>query len=202
MTLAHAAIATRVRQKLSSRDKLKRILSPILPTGPYIFMTITCRAHLLEAELRRPASATPAHRGQTSTAPRAWQESTMRDKLQLKYHARAAARASTGLLKDKPLKHRARPAARASTGLLKDKRLRLRARPAARASTGWLQDKPLKHLARSAARASTGWTDPLKHRARPAARASTGLLKDKRLRHRARPAARASTGLLQDKPVV
>jgi hypothetical protein len=36
----------------------------------------------------------------------------------MKYRARPAARASTGLLRHKPLKHRARPAALASTGLL------------------------------------------------------------------------------------
>jgi hypothetical protein len=93
--------------------------------------------------------------------------------------ARAAARASTGLLQDKPLKHRARAAARASTGWKLEETAKRRARPAARASTGLLQDKQLNH------------------RARPAALVSTGLLQDKPLQHRARPVPRTRTLLLR-----
>ncbi len=62
--------------------------------------------------------------------------------------AQTALRASTGLLRDKPLKHRARPAAWASTGLLQDNPLNHRARPATRASTGWKQEDLPRHPAR------------------------------------------------------
>ena len=46
----------------------------------------------------------------------------------------------------------ARPAARASTGLLQDKPLNHRARPAVRASTGREQEDPLNHRARTVPR--------------------------------------------------
>jgi hypothetical protein len=113
--------------------------------------------------------------------------------------ARTVLRASTGLLKDKPLKQRARPAARASTGLLQDKPQRHRARTAALASTGWLLEKPLRHRARPAMQASTGLLQdkPLKHRARPAAWARTGPLQEEPLRHRARHVPRTRPRLLR-----
>ena len=73
----------------------------------------------------------------------------------------------------------ARTAARASTGILQDKPLNHPACPVARGSTGWEQEDPVKHLVRTAARAGTGWEqeDPLNHRALPVLRTRTHLLR-------------------------
>ena len=60
-------------------------------------------------------------------------------------HAHRARQASTNLQQTMKI---ARPAARASMGLLEDKPLKHRARPAARASTEWEQEDPLNHRAR------------------------------------------------------
>ena len=57
------------------------------------------------------------------------------------------------ITQDKPVKHPARAAARASTGLLQDKLLNHPARRAAWGSTGREQEDPLKHRARPVPRA-------------------------------------------------
>jgi hypothetical protein len=63
---------------------LAHTLLLILPTGTLCLRGISSCARLREVELWRPAPATPAHRGQISTALRAWQESTRRWQDQLR----------------------------------------------------------------------------------------------------------------------
>ena len=123
--------------------------------------------------------------------------------------ARTVLRASTGLLKDKPLRHRARPAVRASTRWKQEDLLRhpaspvLRTRPrllravleppalATQATVATLAQEHVQRVLQASTNLQEGMV-----LARTALRASTGLLQDKLLRHPARPVLRTRPRLL------